>query len=128
MPTAKREGNLHAGSSLPITATRDYSPAWRTYALRRGLALFLLFGWVPASVAGFVASRVALHLPWLFLALSFAWGGAAWWAIWHAGEFRCPRCRRRFGALGSKKGPGVIWRGLFDRVCYNCKLRKFENA
>jgi hypothetical protein len=54
------------------------------------------------------------------------WLMAACLAIWWAGEFRCPRCRRRYGALGSKTGIGVIWRGLFDKICHNCKLRKFE--
>lgn len=111
-----------------MTANPDYRSEWRRYGQRRGVALFLLFGWLPFSFAAFLASRLKLHFPWIVIGASLAWGGAMCWAIWFAGEFRCPRCRRRFGALGSRKGTGAIWRGLFDYVCYNCKLRKFENG
>lgn len=112
---------------LPVPESADYSRAWRVYAWRRGLALMLLAGWIPISVGGFLLSRTMLHIPFLVVSLILAWGAIMAWAIWYAGEFRCPRCRRRFAALGSRKRPG-IWRGLFDKICFNCKLRKFENG
>ena len=56
------------------------------------------------------------------------WLAAAIAAVWWAGEFRCPRCRRRYAALGHRKGDTNLTRGLFDKVCANCKLQKFEIA
>ncbi len=128
MAAAGREQHLEAGPILPTSSSPDYRRDWKRYRLRRNVALFLLFGWMPVSVGAFLASRLELHLPWVVLALILTWGAALCFAIWYAGEFRCPRCRRRFGALGSRKGAGAIWRGLFDSICYNCKLRKFENG
>ena len=58
----------------------------------------------------------------------FVWLAAAIAAVWWAGEFRCPRCRRRYGALGHKKGDINLTRGIFDKICSNCKLRKFEHV
>lgn len=104
----------------------DYRAEWRTYALRRYTALFFLFTWPPVAVVLFEVSTNGLHQPILCGMLILLWLGLALTAVWWAGEFRCPRCRRRYGALGSKKGNFNITRGLFDRVCANCKLAKFE--
>lgn len=112
---------------LPVAAENDYRYAWRQYAVRRRIALFFVFGWLPFSLGAFALSRLRLHIPEIMLALILLWLGMLCASVWWAGEFRCPRCRRRFGALGSQKGIGVIWRGLFDKICYNCKLRKFQN-
>lgn len=115
------------GSLLHVSASTDYSREWRVYAWRRGLALMLLFGWIPVSVGGFLLSQTVLHLPLLLISMILIWGLVMCWAIWYAGEFRCPRCRRRFAALGPRKRPD-IWQGLFDKICFNCKLRKFEHG
>lgn len=104
----------------------DYHARWHAFAVRRGLAIFLLSAWIPISVAFFEVSRHRLHKPLLFGALIFLWLAAALTAVWWAGEFRCPRCQRRYGALGHRKGSTNLTRGLFDKVCANCKLTKFE--
>jgi hypothetical protein len=104
----------------------DYHAAWKAFAIRRNLALFLLYSWLPVSYGLFYLSRHYLHRPFTALALMWIWLFAAVAAVWWAGEFRCPRCRRRYGALGHRKGDTNITRGLFDRECANCKLTKFE--
>jgi Leu/Phe-tRNA-protein transferase len=96
--------------------------------VRRMLAMFMLFGAIPFTTGAFVVSRLWLEQPALCIAAVVLWWAAASAAVWWAGEFRCPRCRRRFGALGSHKGVQVVWRGLFDKVCSNCKLRRGESA
>ena len=106
----------------------EYSSQWRAFALRRGLALFLLYTWLPASIVFFEVSRHGLHQPLLFGELIFLWLALALAAAWWAGEFRCPRCQRRYAALGHRKGGVDLTRGLFDKVCANCKLSKFERA
>ena len=103
----------------------DYAPEWRDYGRRRGLALALVYGWVPASGAAYLWASARLHEPLLCLPPMLVWWGLMGAAVWWAGEFRCPRCRRRYAASGAKKGLGVVWRGLFEPVCGNCKLRKF---
>ena len=104
----------------------DYRPQWRAFAVRRNAALFFLLTWIPVSLTLFNVSRNGWHRPVLSLTLIFIWLAIALAAVWWAGEFRCPRCRRRYGALGHKKGDVNWTRGLFDKVCSNCKLRKFE--
>ena len=104
----------------------SYHAQWRAFSIRRGLALFLLYTWLPASAAFFEISRRGLHQPLLFGGLILLWLGLALAAVWWAGEFRCPRCQRRYAALGHCKGDTNFTRGLFDKVCSNCKLTKFE--
>ena len=111
-----------------VTPAITYRYAWRVYAWRRVVARFFVSASVPVCLAAFLLSRLWLHVPSVTVAVTLLWLAATYVAVWWAGEFRCPRCRRRFGALGSRKGLGVMWRGLFDKVCYNCKLRKFENS
>jgi hypothetical protein len=53
------------------------------------------------------------------------WLVAALAAVWWAGQFRCPKCCRRYAALGHRRRINLS-RGLFDKVCSNCKLTKFE--
>lgn len=106
----------------------NYHAQWQAFAVRRYLALFLLYTVLPAWVALFYISRTGWHRPFVALALMLTWLGATLAAIWWAGEFRCPRCRRRYGALGHKKGDVNLTRGIFDKVCANCKLRKFEHG
>jgi len=104
----------------------DYHERWRAFAIRRNLALFLLYGWVPACFGLFELSRQWIHRPVECLIGMAIWFVSALAAIWWAGEFRCPRCRRRYGALGHRKGSTNLTRGIFDQECSNCKLTKFE--
>jgi len=106
----------------------DFHQQWKAFALRRNLALFLLYGWAPVCVGLFWWSRLSIHRPFACLGVMATWLVCALAAIWWAGEFRCPRCRRRYGSLGHRKGDTNLTRGLFDRVCANCKLTKFEKA
>jgi hypothetical protein len=106
----------------------NYHTAWKAYRLRRNLALFLLYSWLPVSFGLFYVSRHYVHHPIASMIGIFIWFGAALGAVWWSGEFRCPRCRRRYGALGHRKGDTNLTRGLFDEVCSNCKLRKFEHG
>ncbi len=102
---------------------KSYASQWRSYRLRRALALFFLYGLVPFGVAA-----VLLPSPALMAGLAvLLWLAAAGAAIWWAGQFRCPRCWRRFGALGSRKKLEMWSGGLFDEICHNCKLRKFTD-
>ena len=118
----------HAGDETKAGPEVDYHAQWRAFAIRRTTALFFLFTWVPFSIAMFEISRHGWHRPILSLILILSWLAIALGAVWWAGEFRCPRCRRRYGALGHKKGDVNLTRGLFDTVCANCKLRKFERV
>ena len=104
----------------------DYHREWKAFAVRRNLAFFSLFGWVPVCIGLFWLSRLWIHQPVASLIVMAVWLGCALVAVWWAGEFRCPRCRRRYGALGHRKGDTNLMRGLFDKACSNCKLRKFE--
>ena len=104
----------------------DYHKAWKAFALRRNLALFLLYGWVPLCAGLFWVSGNYLHMPLTSMIVMLVWLMCALTTVWWAGEFRCPRCRRRYGALGHRKGDTNLTRGIFDKVCSNCKLTKFE--
>jgi hypothetical protein len=106
----------------------DYTAAWRAFALRRNFALFFLYTWVPVAVGLFFLSRMRLHMPITFTIIILLWLCTAIGGVYWAGEFRCPRCRRRYGALGHRKGDVNITRGIFDKVCANCKLTKFERV
>ena len=105
-----------------------YRAQWRAYGVRRGLALFFLYTWVPLAFGLFYLSRHYIHEPVLSLVVIVLWLATAFALVYWAGEFRCPRCRRRYGALGHRKGDTNMTRGIFDKVCANCKLRKFENG
>ena len=106
----------------------DYHAQWRAFAARRNLALFFLYSWVPVCIALFWISRLGLHQPVLCLTMMLLWLFAALALVYRAGEFRCPRCRRRYGSLGHRKGDVNLTRGIFDTVCANCKLTKFERV
>ena len=106
----------------------DYHYQWQVYALRWYTTLFLLLGWVPISVWLFYRSRNGWHQPLVALGIILMWLATMLAMVWWTGEFRCPRCRRRYGALGNRKGDTNFTRGFFDRVCANCKLRKFERG
>jgi hypothetical protein len=103
-----------------------YAGDWHRYAIRRNTALFLLLCWIPACVGLFLLSRFWLHQPKLSLVIMLLWLISMLTAVWWCGEFRCPRCRRRFGALGHRRTANVT-RGLFDKICANCKLARFES-
>jgi hypothetical protein len=105
---------------------KDYHAAWKAYALRKNLALALLYSWPLISFGIFYLSRHYLHHPLASMAAISLWFAAALAAVYWQGEFRCPRCLRRYGALGHRKGDTNMTRGLFDKECANCKLRKFE--
>lgn len=105
-----------------------YHHQWKAYATRRALALFFVYTWVPLAFGLFWLSRLYIHQPEVSLVVIFAWLAAAVGLVWWSGEFRCPRCRRRYGALGHRKGEVNLTRGLFDKICANCKLRKFEQV
>ena len=105
-----------------------YHAQWRAYAVRRSCALFFVYSWIPASCAVFWWSRHVIHEPvWSLVGMAL-WLGVAIGLVYWAGEFRCPRCRRRYGALGHRKGDVNLTRGIFDKICSNCKLRKFERV
>lgn len=124
---ADRQGAFEADArTLPMNLGTDYTAAWTRYGRRRALAIFMVFGCVPVVVGMFLLSRLVIHLPVLSLMVMAAWLAGTVAAVWWAGEFRCPRCRRRFGAQGSNKGVVTLWRGIFDKICGNCKIRKFE--
>ena len=103
-----------------------YHARWRAYRFRWWLAALLAVGWLPVAFGLFFESRHYWHTPFLSLTGIFLWLLAAVLAVWWQGEFRCPRCRRRYGALGNRKGDTNYSRGFFDSICANCKLRKFE--
>jgi hypothetical protein len=110
------------------TPVASYHAEWQAFAIRRNLALFLVYGWVPVCYGLFWVSRHYVHRPVASLFAMGFWLACALAAVWWAGEFRCPRCRRRYGALGHRKGDTNLTRGMFDTVCANCKLKKFENG
>ncbi len=103
-----------------------YHRQWQAYSHRRTLALFFLYTSVPITVGLFWLSRLIIHQPEWSLLVIFLWLAAAVSLVWWTGEFRCPRCRRRYGALGHRKGDINVTRGIFDKICSNCKLRKYE--
>jgi hypothetical protein len=105
-----------------------YQAEWHAFAVRHHLALFLLCSWIPACYGMFWLSRHYVHRPVASLSAMGLWLACAFAAVWWAGEFRCPRCRRRYAALGYRKGDTNLTRGVFDKVCANCKLKKFENG
>ncbi len=104
----------------------NYHREWKAFAMRRRLALFLLYGYLPVCFGLFALSRFWIHQPIACIAGMALWLGCATAATRWAGEFRCPRCRRRYGALGYRSGDTNLTRGLFDKECANCKLQKFE--
>jgi hypothetical protein len=106
----------------------NYHARWQAFTLRRTIALFFVYTWVPLCVGLFWLSRHLIHMPVASLLVMAAWLGLAVTTVWWAGEFRCPRCSRRYAALGHRSGDANLTRGIFDRVCANCKLRKFENG
>ena len=115
--------------TMPVNKPQiDYHAQWRAFAARRNLALFFLYSWIPVSVALFWISRLGLHQPVLCLTIMLLWLVAALTLVYWTGEFRCPRCRRRYGSLGHRKGDVNLTRGIFDKVCANCKLTKFERV
>ena len=116
------------GAALQQEPEVDYVAQWRAFAIRRNFALFFLFTWIPVAAGLFLVSRLGLHMPLLCLTIILLWLCAAVAGVYWAGEFRCPRCRRRYGALGHRKGDINITRGIFDKVCANCKLTKFERV
>jgi len=83
---------------------------------------------VPLCIGLFLLSRFSLHIPLTALTIMQAWLLAAIASVWWAGEYGCPRCRRRYAALGQRNQSSNLMRGLFDKICSNCKLRKFEHA
>ena len=105
-----------------------YRSQWRSYAFRRGVALFFVYTWLPVCVGLFLWSRHYIHQPALSVLGMIVWLAAAVGLVYWSGEFRCPRCRRRYGALGHRKGDVNLTRGIFDTICANCKLRKFERV
>jgi hypothetical protein len=104
----------------------SYHRKWRAFAFRHHLALFLLYSWIPVCVGLFFLSRYSIHQPITCLIIMVLWVPATLAAVWWAGQFRCPRCSRRYAALGHGKSVKFT-RGLFDKICANCKLKKFES-
>ncbi len=121
------QGTLQFVPATPIHVTQTHD-VWTAFALRRNLALLFLSAWAPLSFGLFLVARYRDDLSLVSISVGVIWLTATLASIWWAGECRCPRCCRRFGALGSKKGSTNLTRGFFDSVCANCKLRKFERA
>ena len=110
---------------MRVEGCEAYPAKWRQYRLRRNVAYLFVVGWVPFCAGLFWLSRYRVHMPFLSIGAMVVWVLCAIAAVYWAGEFRCPRCRRRYGSLGNKKTSNVM-RGLFDAACTNCYLRKFE--
>ena len=103
---------------------RKYVEARRTYFIRRRITFALIIGFAPFAALAYV---LAPNFRWVVLAsvpVVGLWGCFAWWAIWWTGQFRCPRCRRRYGSLASRAFLVKWSRGLFEDVCPNCRLAK----
>jgi hypothetical protein len=113
------------GYDIARNETANFASQWREYGRRRLLALFFLYSLLPVCVVSILISSLEPHRAIFALPVMPVWLGATWAAIWWAGEFRCPRCWRRFGAVGSKGATGSWSRGLFDDICHNCRVRKF---
>jgi len=128
MALPKRQVDWQPEEAAESAPEVDYHTEWSAFALRRNLAFFLLFGWAPVCVGLFWLSRLWIHQPIGSLIVMGIWLGCALAAVWWAGEFRCPRCRRRYAAVGHRRGDTNLTRGIFDEVCSNCKLRKFEDV
>lgn len=109
---------------LPETGG-DYVRERRQFAQRYYVALFFLYGCPPAWLGLFLLSRFWFQEPATALVLMVVWMVATMGSVWWAGEFRCPRCCRRYGALGHGQHFKVT-RILFDKTCSNCKLLKFQ--
>jgi len=115
------------GLQVTTEPEQDYHRKWKAFGLRRTLALALLYGWLPLCGVLFLFSRYWIHQPIVSIALMLVWLCGLVAAVWWAGDFRCPRCSRRYAALGHG-GRGIhLTRGLFDRICSNCRLTKFEH-
>ncbi len=108
--------------------TRSYASQWASYRHRRNVAFVLLFGFVPCWILCFTLLSEVFHFPELAILLAVAWTAGTGASLWWTGQSRCPRCWRRFGALGSKGQLDRLSFGLFDETCNNCKLRKFAES
>jgi hypothetical protein len=106
----------------------SYAPQWRIYRQRRSLALFFLYAALPVFAVLFLTTQTSPHRPLLLTVVPLLWIAATYASIWWSGEFRCPRCWRRYGAIGSKGFVGLLFHGLFDDICHNCKLRKYTES
>ena len=58
---------------LSDEADFGYAAQWRAFAIRRNVALFFLYTWIPISVGLFLISRLGLHMPVLCLLLILLW-------------------------------------------------------
>lgn len=110
----------------PSAGRQDFHQLWRQYALRRRSALIVLALWPVGCIVLFAVSGYWLHDTTVGLTTLLVWALLAIALVWYQGEFRCPGCHRRYGALGHKRGRTNWTRGIFDAACSNCKLRKFE--
>ena len=108
--------------------TKSFAAQWASYRRRRNLALILIYGLVPCWVISLAVVGEVMHFEILSVLLPAGWSAAAGASLWWAGQFRCPRCSRRFGALGSKGFLGRLSFGVFDDICHNCRLRKFTES
>ena len=106
----------------------NYHRQWRAYAWRWFAALLLTVSLLPGVAFTLWYCRVVLHQSVIAVVVGSTWLVATLLAIWWQGQFRCPRCRRRYAALGNKRGGFNATFGLFDRVCTNCHLKKFERG
>jgi hypothetical protein len=111
----------------PRENTVAYHIRWRAFALRRGLALVLLCSSIPVCIALYLLAESGVLPPEFACILAMIWLAFAIGAVWWTGQFRCPRCSRRYGALGQGKSVSLTW-GLFDKICGNCQLAKFETG
>lgn len=121
-----RTANVLAQGPWATPPSDNFRRKLQSYARRRRLALAALALWPPVCVGLFALSRLWLHVPVVSLSLMLLGLAAALGLVWWQGEFRCPRCSRRYAALGHRRGATNWTRGIFDKVCANCKLRKFE--
>jgi hypothetical protein len=102
----------------------QYREARRRYLLRRRITLTLIYGFAPFCAGVYLLAPSFRWLVLVSIPLAGLWACVAWWAIWWSGQFRCPKCRRRYGSLASRAFL-VRWsHGLFEEVCPNCRLAK----
>jgi len=101
-----------------------YASERAKHRIRRVIAINMFCGFPLFCVAAYCIAPTRFDLFVIAIPLAAGWFGLAWAAVWWVGQFRCPRCRRRYGSLGSR-GVWVNWtRGLFEDICPNCRLLK----
>ena len=75
IPNPQTDWQLEASAS--VTSEIDYRRAWKAYAIRKNIALFLLYSWLPLCFGLFWWSRLSIHQPLASLLVMGIWLSAA---------------------------------------------------